>query len=146
MNKTNLKMKDADESCNTGMWEVIKSSKYVYNSEAPSIKAENKHFGEYTLLFAILERAIFDYIGFSLPSAKDSTQQWLFYDARNWLQSNKVHDDSYFTFVYICEYLDLDPITTRQRIYNLKKESGASKISKSGRNKNISVNRILELC
>jgi len=63
---------------------------------------------ERRLLLAILERAILDYVG-NDPREIDEAEQWLF-------DGSGSHATQQFSFAWVCEQLDLDPVKIAEKI------------------------------
>jgi hypothetical protein len=63
---------------------------------------------ERRLLLAVLERAILDYVG-NNPKEVQEAEEWLF-------ESHQLGSRAQFSFAWLCEQLDLDPIKISRHI------------------------------
>jgi hypothetical protein len=70
---------------------------------------------ERRLLLAILERAILDYVGNDTREVQEA-EQWLFGDNEHY---NEHCSTSQFSFGWLCEQLDLDPIKIANHIRSM---------------------------
>lgn len=88
------------------------------NNEVPGVDIQLSP--EKALLKAVLERAVSDSLG--LP---ESTPQHLKRGARNWIFKKEVKfktkNDWPYTFLQVCEYLDLCSLTIRKYILTMSK-------------------------
>jgi hypothetical protein len=66
---------------------------------------------ERRLLLAILERAILDYVG-NNPREVQEAEEWLF-------EPHPHGSRSQFSFVWLCEQLDLDPVKVTKRVKSM---------------------------
>lgn len=84
---------------------------------------EDYNLGHRALLRAILYRAIQDYAGVVQTEHQSQGQpQFIRRDAERWLFKQIPFPYPPFSFYLICEFLDLDPKTTRKNIRNLTKQ------------------------
>ena len=70
---------------------------------------------ERRLILAVLERAILDYVG----NESEEVQQ-----AKNWLFGEDALDTNPFSFGWVCQQLDLDPIRVTRKIKNMPRRGG----------------------
>lgn len=70
---------------------------------------------EQRLLVEVLKRAILDALGRYTVSTHDTVYHTM--SARRWLDSPSV---DIFSFLWICDHLDLDSATVRARVYALQ--------------------------
>lgn len=74
----------------------------------------NQHLPERRLLAAVLQRAVFDYIG-AVAEDRQEAAEWFF--------SNPVNEDE-FSFNWICSQLNVDPGMLRNQLVNMKRLEG----------------------
>ena len=108
--------------------------------------------GEKALLVAILERAILDYASESQPAGVSwATGKYLANNIRNiraeaheWIFMEESHEP--YTFLWICELLELSPNITREAIENAKNYREINEVSSNAINRLTieSINRRLE--
>lgn len=91
--------------------------------QAQSTVANSTRFGfskdpERKLLAAVLIRAVLDYTQFLAETKKAHTQR----SAGAWIYSDEEYEpgQTRYTFLYVCEHLDLCPATTRRAIEDMK--------------------------
>ena len=127
----------------------LKFINLTYNYYEPTVRIEKEYSGIYSLFYAVLERAIQDYIGVTDPHDNQTTD-YIKLSARNWLESNEMDAKDHFTFFFVCEALDLDPLYIRAIVFGSKDKdirnpkSGGKLKSRTSRNHKI-LNEILEL-
>ena len=71
---------------------------------------------EICLCYAVLERAVIDAAGFMSDTTVSIRNS-----ARSWIDNKKSYDP--FSYVWICEHLNICPASTRKRIYKFLEES-----------------------
>lgn len=83
------------------------------------------------LIFAVLQRAIWDFVQFAdTPDGHPGKR--LAIDAAEWLFSDDEPSEDRYTFVFVCEALNLDPGMLRNRVMDMTKRD-AQRVNDSGR-------------
>lgn len=78
--------------------------------------------GEVLLLWAIMHRAILDYVDDSLcREERREDRDVLQRKAKRWIFSESVEC---FSFLWICDHLDIDSYRWRQKIYDRRRATG----------------------